>query len=61
MDAANSRTWNSEPGGGCTREHHSKTVVVVGNTATMNITASGDYKNGADYTFTVVPLTVTAH
>jgi hypothetical protein len=58
----NSKTWNSEPGVGLYSPNIiTKSISVVGNTATMNITASGDYKNpGVDYTLTVVPLTVTA-
>jgi hypothetical protein len=58
--------WNSEPGQGLYSPNIiTKSISVVGNTATMNITCAGDFNNEdpatGDYTLTIVPLTLTVH
>lgn len=58
--------WNSEPGMGLYSPNIiTKSISVVGGTATMNITCGGDFNNEdqatGDYTLTIVPLTLTAH
>lgn len=58
--------WHTEPGQGLYSPNIlTKSISVVGNTATMNIAAAGDFKNTdlatGDYTLTIVPLTLTSH